>query len=285
MNKINKFIGAHVSAQGGVSNVFENAKNINAKAFALFTKNQRRWESKPLEDEEINRFKTLLKTSGISPDYILPHNSYLQNLGSPDPEKREKSLNSFIDEMNRCYLLGLNKINIHPGSHLNEITVEECIKNIADSINTAHTKVPNIIVVLENTAGQGSNIGSNFKEIGEIINLIHDKSRIGVCIDTCHALAYGYELKDKEGYNETFKEFEKYIGFNYLKGIHLNDSMFDTGSKKDRHQSIGKGKLGEEFFIRFMNDKHFDNIPIILETIDSSIWKEEIEYLYSLIKK
>lgn len=284
MSKINKFIGAHVSAQGGVSNAIENAKNINARAFAIFTKNQRRWDSKPLEEEEIEKFKKLLKESGISPDYVLPHNSYLHNLGSPDPEKREKSFNAFVDEMERCNLLGLNKINMHPGSHLNEISIDECIKFIANSINKAHKKVPNVVVVLENTAGQGSNIGSKFSEIGKIIELIEDKSRIGVCIDTCHTLASGYELKDEEGYNKTFDEFEKYIGFKYLKGVHLNDSMFDTGSKKDRHQSIGKGKLGEEFFKRFMNDPRFDNIPIILETIDNTIWKEEIEYLYSLIK-
>lgn len=284
MKNINKFIGAHVSTQGGVSNAFENAKNINARAFALFTKNQRRWDSKPLTEEEIIKFKTLLKTSGISYEYILPHNSYLHNLGSPDYEKRIKSLNAFIDEMERCNLLGLDKINMHPGSHLNEISVDECIKNIATSINEAHKKVPNIIVVLENTAGQGSNIGSKFEEIGKIISLIEDKSRIGVCIDTCHTLASGYELKDEIGYEKTMEDFEKNIGFKYLKGVHLNDSMFDTGSKKDRHQSIGKGKLGEEFFKRFMNDRRFDNIPIILETIDSSIWKEEIEYLYSLIK-
>ena len=280
----NKFLGAHVSAQGGVTKVFENAENIGARAFALFTKNQRRWDSKPLEEKEIKKFKELLEKSGISPNYILPHNSYLQNLGNADVEKREKSLNSFIDEMERCNLLGLKYINIHPGSHLNEISVDECIKLIANSINIAIKKVPNVTVVLENTAGQGSNIGSKFEEIEKIINLIEDKSRIGVCIDTCHTIAAGYELKDEKGYEETMSEFEKHIGFKYLRGVHLNDSKFDTGSRKDRHDSIGKGVLGEEFFIRFMNDKRFDNIPIILETIDNNIWKQEIEYLYSLIK-
>ena len=280
----NKFLGAHVSAQGGVTKVFENAENIGARAFALFTKNQRRWDSKPLEEKEIKKFKELLEKSGISPNYILPHNSYLQNLGNADVEKREKSLNSFIDEMERCNLLGLKYINIHPGSHLNEISIDECIKLIANSINIAIKKVPNVTVVLENTAGQGSNIGSKFEEIEKIINLIEDKSRIGVCIDTCHTIAAGYELKDEKGYEETMSEFEKHIGFKYLRGVHLNDSKFDTGSRKDRHDSIGKGVLGEEFFIRFMNDKRFDNIPIILETIDNNIWKQEIEYLYSLIK-
>lgn len=280
----NKYIGAHVSASGGVSNVFKNANKINARAIALFTKNQRRWDSKPLEEKEIQKFKKLMAESKISADHILPHNSYLQNLGNADIEKREKSLNSFIDEMERCNLLGLKYINIHPGSHLNQISVDECIKLIAESINIAHKKVPNIVVVLENTAGQGSNIGSNFSEIRKIIDLIEDKERIGVCLDTCHTLASGYELKDEEGYNKTFEEFENVIGFKYLRGIHLNDSKFDTGSRKDRHDSINKGVIGEEFFIRFMNDERFNNIPIILETVDDTIWKEEIEYLYSLVK-
>lgn len=280
----NKFLGTHVSTQGGVSKAFENAENIGARAFALFTKNQRRWDSKPLEEGEIKKFKELMEKSGISPEYILPHNSYLHNLGNGDNEKREKSLNAFIDEMERCKQLGLKYLNMHPGSHLNEISQEECIRLIANSINEAHKKVSDIVVVLETTAGQGSNIGSKFEEIAEIINLIEDKDRIGVCIDTCHTLAAGYELKDEEGYEKTMNDFEKIIGFKYLKGVHLNDSKFDTGSKKDRHDSIGKGVLGEEFFIRFMNDKRFDNIPIILETIDETIWKQEIEYLYSLIK-
>lgn len=280
----NKFLGAHVSVQGGLTNAFINADKIDAKAFALFTKNQRRWESKPLTNDEIMDFKNGLAISGISPDYILPHNSYLQNLGNPDEEAREKSLNAFIDEMERCNLLGLKYVNMHPGSHLRKISTEECIKLIAEGINIAIKKVPNVIVVLETTAGQGSNIGSKFEEIAQIIDLVEDKSRVGVCIDTCHILAAGYELKDETGYNKTMNEFERIIGFKYLKGVHLNDSMFDTGSKKDRHQSINKGMLGEDFFIRFMNDPRFDNIPIVLETIDDTIWKEEIEYLYSLIK-
>lgn len=282
--RCNKFLGAHVSIQGGLTNAFINAKNIGADSFALFTRNQRRWESKPLSEDEILDFKNALALSNISVDHILPHNSYLQNLGNPDIEAREKSLKAFITELERCNLLGLKYLNIHPGSHLKKISVEECIKLIAESINTAMKAVPNVIVVLETTAGQGSNIGSKFEEIAQIIELIEDKNRVGVCIDTCHILAAGYELKDEVGYNQTMNEFENIIGFKYLKGVHLNDSMFDTGSKKDRHQSINKGTLGEDFFKRFMNDTRFDNIPIVLETIDDTIWKEEIEYLYGLIK-
>lgn len=280
----NKWIGAHVSTSGGVFNAPINAKLINARAFALFTKNQRRWEAPSLSGDEIERFKQEIKDNGYKTDFILPHGSYLINIGAGNIEKREKSLNAFIDEMERCYQLGLKYLNIHPGSHLNEISPEECLKNIAECINIAMKKIPNVIVVLENTAGQGTNMGYKFEHLGKIIDMVEDKSRIGVCLDTCHTLASGYELKDLSGYEKTMEEFEKYIGFQYLKGVHLNDSQFDTGSKKDRHESLKKGVLGEEFFERFMNDSRFDNIPIILETRDNTIWKEEIEYLYSLIK-
>lgn len=279
-----KYVGAHVSATGGVSNCFKGVEAIGAKAFALFVKNQRRWEAKPLAEKEIAKFKKLREESGIEAKYILPHNSYLVNLGNADPEKREKSQNALIDEMTRCDQLGLKLLNIHPGSHLKEISVDECLALIAEGINKAHKAVPNVTVVLENTAGQGSNTGSDFAEIRKIIDLIEDKSRIGVCIDTCHTIAAGYELKDAEGYEKTMQAFDEIVGFEYLRGVHLNDSKFDTASKKDRHASIKQGVLGEEFFVRFMNDSRFDDIPIILETPDDTIWKEEIEYLYSLVK-
>lgn len=279
-----KYIGAHVSATGGVYNAPENAHNIGARAFALFTKNQKRWEAKPLTSSEIQKFKANMEKYGYKPEFVLPHDSYLINLGNEDLEKREKSLTAFIDELIRCEQLGLKYLNIHPGSHLKEISEDKCLENIADCINKAFEVTKNVTVVLENTAGQGTNMGYKFAHLAKIIELVKDKSRMGVCIDTCHTLAAGYELKDEAGYNKTMEEFENVIGFKYLKGVHLNDSKFDVGSKKDRHDSITKGVLGEEFFIRFMNDKRFDNIPIILETIDDSIWAEEIKYLYSLIK-
>lgn len=282
--KINKFIGAHVSATGGPQVTPVNAKKIGAKAFGMFVKNQRRWDSKPLTEKEIIEFKAAMAENGYTPEQVLPHDGYLINLGSPDPEKREKSLNAFIDEMDRVNRLGLIYLNMHPGSHLKEISEEECLGYIAESINTAHKAIPNVIIVMENTAGQGSNMGYTFDHLGKIIEMIEDKSRIGVCIDTCHTLTAGYELKDEAGYNKTMDEFEKKIGFKYLKGVHLNDSKFDTGTKKDRHDSIGKGVMGMDFFERIMNDSRFDNIPIILETIDDTIWKEEIEMLYGLIK-
>lgn len=279
-----KFIGAHVSTVGGVFNAPKNAEEIGARAFAMFVKNQRRWEAKPLTDEDIEKFKKALKEYGYSKEYILPHDSYLINLGAKDEEKREKSLNAFIEEIKRCGQLGLKYLNTHPGSHLNEISEDECIDNIAECINKAIEATENIVIVLENTSGQGSNMGYKFEHLGKIIEKVKNKERIGACIDTCHTITAGYELKDEAGYKKTMDEFEKYVGFKYLRGVHLNDSKFDTGSRKDRHDSIGKGILGMEFFERFMNDDRFDNIPIILETIDSSIWKEEINFLYSLIK-
>ncbi len=250
----------------------------------MFVKNQRRWEAKPLTDEDIEKFKKALKEYGYNKEYILPHDSYLINLGAKDEEKREKSLNAFIEEIKRCDQLGLKYLNTHPGSHLNEISEDECINNIAECINKTIDATENIVIVLENTSGQGSNMGYKFEHLGKIIEKVKNKERIGACIDTCHTITAGYELKDEVGYKKTMDEFEKYVGFKYLRGVHLNDSKFDTGSRKDRHDSIGKGILGMEFFERFMNDDRFDNIPIILETIDSSIWKEEINLLYSLIK-
>ncbi|MGL4252467.1 MAG: deoxyribonuclease IV [Fusobacteriaceae bacterium] len=281
--KINKFIGAHCSTVGGVQNAPINAAKIGAKAFAMFLKNQRRWEAKPYGEKEIGEFRKNIQELGYDPKYILPHDGYLINLGNADPEKREKSLNAFIDEMERVRQLGLICINTHPGSHLGEISEEESLKLVAECFNQAMKKVPEVKIIIENTAGQGTNLGYTFGQIGDIIALVEDKERIGVCIDTCHTLTSGYELKDEVGYEKTMSEFQEKIGFRYLAGVHLNDSKFDTGSRKDRHDSIGKGVLGEEFFKRFMNDSRFDNIPIILETIDETIWEDEIKYLYSLI--
>ncbi|WP_320046491.1 deoxyribonuclease IV [uncultured Ilyobacter sp.] len=280
----NKYVGAHVSASGGVFNAPINAKGIGARAFGLFVKNQRRWEAKPLTDKDIEKFKEAMEKNGYATEVVLPHDGYLINLGNPDAEKREKSLNAFIDEMKRCEQLGLKYINTHPGSHLNKISREECLDHISNCINKALEDTEYISVILENTAGQGSNLGNRFEDLAYVIERIYDKSRIGVCLDTCHTLAAGYELKDKNGYKKTMDEFEKIVGFKYLKAVHLNDSKFDTGSRKDRHDSIGKGVLGMDFFKRFMNDTRFDKMPIILETIDETLWKEEIKLLYNLIE-
>ncbi len=280
-----KYVGAHVSATGGVSKAPINAHEINAKAFALFVKNQRRWDAKPLEKEEIEKFKEEIKKYDYNLEYVLPHAGYLINLGNPETEKREKSYNAFIDEVNRCEELGILYINVHPGSHLKEISEDECIDLIADSINIVHSKTKYASVIIENTAGQGSNIGYKFEHLRDIIKKVKEKSRIGVCIDTCHSFAAGYDLRTKETYEKTMSDFGEIVGFNYLKGIHLNDSMYDLGLKKDRHENLLKGKLGEECFRLIMNDDRLDNMPIILETIDETLWAKEIEYLYSLVEK
>lgn len=279
-----KFIGAHVSISGGVFNAPLNAEEIGAKAFALFTKNQRQWSAKPLTEEAITKFKENLKKVGISPEHILPHDSYLINLGNPEEEKRRKSIEAFVDEVNRCYQLGLKYLNFHPGSHLRKVSEKECLKIIADSINEILERTKDVILVLENTAGQGSNVGYRFEHLAEIIDMVKDKSRIGVCLDTCHMFAAGYDIRTERSYEKTMKEFDEVVGFKYLKGMHLNDAKSQLGSRVDRHHSIGKGNIGLDAFRFIMNDKRLNNIPLILETIDPSIWAEEIKLLYSLIE-
>lgn len=278
-----KYVGAHVSASGGVENAPVNAHEIGAKAFALFTKNQRQWVSKPLTDENIRKFRENMEKYGYHPDHVLPHDSYLINLGHPEKEGLERSRRAFLDEMQRCEQLGLNRLNFHPGSHLNKISEEQCLKTIAESINIALDKTSGVTAVIENTAGQGSNLGFTFEQIRLIIDQVEDKNRVGVCIDTCHAYSAGYDIKTEDGYRKTFEHFDEVIGFSYLKGMHLNDTKKELGSHVDRHDSIGKGLLGEEVFKRIMNDPRFDDIPLILETPDSSRWAEEIKLLYSFI--
>lgn len=280
-----KFIGAHVSASGGVENAPLNANAIGAKAFALFTKNQRQWQSAPLTKENISKFRQNCETHGYLPAHILPHDSYLINLGHPEAEGLAKSREAFTDEMLRCQQLGLDRLNFHPGSHLKQIPEDECLRRIAESINIALDKTQGVIAVIENTAGQGSNLGFRFEQLRYIIDRVADKSRVGVCLDTCHTFTSGYDILSPEGYIETFRIFEEIIGFGYLKGMHLNDSKKELGSRVDRHDSIGEGFLGNEVFSRIMNDPRFDNIPLILETPDESLWEAEIKLLYGMIKK
>lgn len=279
---MSKYVGAHVSASGGVFNAPLNAMKIGAKAFALFTKNQKQWAAKPLDDETIGLFKDNLAKSGIQSCYILPHDSYLINLGHPEEEKRQKSLEAFIDELQRCSQLGLDKLNFHPGSHLKQITEEECIDRIAMSMNEAINTVEGVNLTIENTAGQGSNLGWRFEQITSIIDRIEDKSRVGVCIDTCHMFTAGYDIRTREAYEATWKEFDKIVGFKYLKGMHINDSKPDLGSHVDRHDSLGKGKIGLDAFGFLMNDPRMNDIPLVLETIDETIWAQEIALLYSM---
>ncbi|HIF9278666.1 TPA: deoxyribonuclease IV [Photobacterium damselae] len=276
-----KLIGAHVSAAGGVYNAPLNAHNIGANAFALFTKNQRQWIAKPLEQSAITAFKARCQQYGFHPEAILPHDSYLINLGSPDAEKLEKSRNAFIDEMDRCQQLGLHLLNFHPGSHLKKISESDCLALIAESINMAHQAVPNVVAVIENTAGQGSNLGWRFEHLAEIIAQVEDKTRVGVCIDTCHTFAAGYDLRTEQATEQTFAEFDQIVGMSYLRGMHLNDSKGKLGSHLDRHNSLGVGEIGWDCFRYLMQDPRFDNIPLVLETIDPDIWQQEIAKLRS----
>ena len=277
-----KYIGAHVSASDGVGNAILNAEAIGANAFALFTRNQRSWVSKPLPQLEIDGFKALLIDRGFKPEMVLPHDSYLINLGSPDEETLAKSRTAFLDEMQRAQQLGLKLMNFHPGSHVNKISEEECLDQIAREVNLALSKTEGVTAVIENTAGQGTNLGWKFEHIARIIDGIDDKSRVGVCIDTCHTLAAGYDISTDMGYQFCFEEFERVVGFKYLRAIHLNDSKKGAGSHVDRHESLGLGMMGKEFFSRFMHDSRFDNMPIILETPDPNRWAEEIKWLRSL---
>lgn len=277
-----KYIGAHVSASGGVENAPVNANAIGAKAFALFTRNQRQWRSSPLTQKSISLFKERCEKFGYTAGHILPHDSYLINLGHPEAEALQKSRDAFLDEMQRCEQLGLDRLNFHPGSHLNQMDVEDCLARIAESVNWALDQTEGVCAVLENTAGQGTNLGYTFEQLAYIIERVEDKSRVGVCLDTAHTLAAGYDIKTTSGFMETFRRFDEIIGFSYLRGMHINDSKKDLGTRVDRHDSIGKGAMGLTTFQLLMNDPRFDNIPLILETPDESIWAQEIEYLYSL---
>lgn len=279
-----KYIGAHVSAQGGVENAPENASRIGATAFALFTKNQRQWVANPLSADSIAAFKANCEKYGYKPHQILPHDSYLINLGHPETEALQKSKNAFLDEMQRCEQLGLDRLNFHPGSHLNLITEEQCLANISESINWALERTSGVIAVIENTAGQGSNLGFLFYQLKKIIEKVKDKSRVGVCIDTCHAYSAGYDIKTITGFEKVFQEFDEVVGFQYLKGMHLNDSKKELGSRVDRHDSLGAGTIGLEVFECIMNDSRFDGIPLILETPDEDRWAEEIKMLKQMQK-
>lgn len=277
-----KYIGAHVPVEGSIANAPLLASEIGMKAFALFTRNPSRWKSAEITPSDAELFRERCQALGYDPRFILPHDSFLINLGSPDSAKLAMSRQAFLDEMNRCHQLGLTLINFHPGSHLNQISEEECIARIVDSLNMALDKTEGVSAVIESTAGQSSNLGYAFEHLAAIIDGVEDKSRVGVCIDTCHTFAAGYDMTTPEAYEQTWADFDRIVGFNYLRGMHLNDSKKGVGSRVDRHAPIGKGELGEDFFVMLMADPRMDNIPLILETPDELIWGEEIRWLYSL---
>ncbi|RUS30216.1 xylose isomerase-like protein [Jimgerdemannia flammicorona] len=304
-----KLVGAHVSVVGGVHHSITHARHIGGTAFALFLKLQRQWESPPLNPSHVALFKDGMIEHGYGARAVLPHGSYLVNLGNPDKEKRERSYKAFLDDLNRCESLGLRLYNFHPGSTTGVCAVGESIGHIAECINCAHNETKNVICVLENmvknehrvyvywldiiaalVAGAGNIVGSKFEELGEIISKVKDKSRVGVCLDTCHTFAAGYDIRTPEAYAETMTLFARHIGFKFLNGLHLNDSKYDLGSRKDRHENIGKGQIGVEAFRLIMNDERMNGIPLILETPlgkggDMSVWKEEIELLYGLVEE
>ncbi|HGJ5857478.1 deoxyribonuclease IV [Arsenophonus nasoniae] len=276
-----KFVGAHVSAAGGVDQAVLRAHEINSTAFALFTKNQRQWHAPPIKPETIEQFKLNCEKYGFGKQQILPHDSYLINLGHPETEALKKSRAAFLDEMQRCEQLGITLLNFHPGSHLNKITIDACLARIAESINMTLAQTKNVIAVIENTAGQGSNLGFKFEHLAAIIEDIEDKQRVGICLDTCHAFAAGYDLRTKEACDDTFDQFNKVVGFQYLRAMHLNDAKSQFASHVDRHQSLGQGNIGYTAFSYIMKDKRFNNIPLILETINPEIWSQEISWLKS----
>ncbi|MDZ7774040.1 MAG: deoxyribonuclease IV [Balneolaceae bacterium] len=277
-----KYIGAHVSAAGGVENVPGRAHEIGARAFALFTKNQRQWEGPPLTEENISGFAAECEKYGYDIDHVMPHDSYLINLGHPEDDSLRKSRNAFLDELQRCEQLGIRLLNFHPGNHLDQISPEACLSRIADSVNWALERTEGVTAVIENTAGQGTALGYRFEHLAEIIDQVEDKERVGVCIDTCHAFAAGYELSTDEGFRETFGAFESLVGFDYLKGMHLNDSKKELGSRVDRHAPIGEGHIGRDGFRFIMEDERFDGIPLILETPETDRWDQEIALLYEM---
>jgi len=293
-----KYVGAHVSATGGVFNAPLNAMELGAKAFALFTKNQKRWEAKPFDNKTLDLWFKNLEQSGIEPKHILPHDSYLINLGHPEEEKLIKSRTAFIDELQRCEILGLDRLNFHPGSHLQKFSKRaenydeliygaelECLEVIAESINTALDKTSGVKAIIENTAGQGTNLGYKFEHLAYIIDKVEDKSRVGVCIDTCHMFTAGYDIRTREAYDKTWGDFDKIVGREFLQGMHINDSKPPLGSRVDRHHSLGEGEIGWDAFKFIMNDSRMDDIPMVLETIDETIWPQEIENMYNLVEK
>ncbi|XP_064478232.1 probable endonuclease 4 [Ornithodoros turicata] len=276
-----KFVGAHVSVSGGLEHAVTRAVELGAQSFGLFLRSQRQWACKPLTQETANRFRDACHEYNFAPHQILPHGSYLLNCGSSDPEVLQKSRATLVDELKRCEMLGLVYYNFHPGSTCGAISVEECIDRIAESINLAHKETSYVIAVVENMCRQGHTVGGDFRELKAIIDRVKDKSRIGVCLDTCHAFAAGYDLSKEEGFEEMMSDFDTIIGLPYLKALHLNDSKGKLGSHLDRHENIGKGSIGLEGFRRIMNDPRLDHLPMILETPEMD-YAKEIVLLYSL---
>lgn len=275
-----KYIGAHISIAGGVQNAPLRARALGAGGFGMFTKNQRQWQTKPYSERDIAEFKANMKAGGYAKKTVVPHVGYLLNLGHPEEEKRQKSIEALLDEMRRVKDLDLLYLNLHPGATLGKISPAKCVSRVAESINQALASVEEVILLLETTAGQGTSIGRDFGELAEIIERVKPQSRIGVCLDTCHVFAAGYDIRTRQGYQSTISEFDQKIGLSYLKAWHLNDAKSEFASRVDRHHSLGRGHIGLEPFGWIMRDQRLEGLSFVLETIDYSIWKQEIALLY-----
>ena len=273
-------IGCHLSSSKGYLAMGKEAVSIGANTFQFFTRNPRGSKAKAIDEADVAAFLSYSKEHGI--ERILAHAPYTLNPCSKDAHTREFAWMTMADDLKRMEYTPGNCYNFHPGSHLKQISVEECLNRVAESINLTLDKTNGVTAVIENTAGQGSNIGYKFEHLAYIINRVEDKSRVGVCIDTCHTFAGGYDIATAEGFEKTFREFDETIGFKYLRAMHLNDSKKGVGSHIDRHESLGKGELGTTPFRLLMQDSRFDNIPLILETPNEDIWAKEISWLYSL---
>jgi AP endonuclease 1 len=279
----------------GVQNSIQNAQNIGANSFALFLKSQRKWTSPPLAEEARDAFHSMLKQHNYdAAKHILPHGSYLVNLAQADKAKADQAYDNFVDDLHRCEALGIKLYNFHPGSS-GGASMEEATNRIASQLNKSHEATNSVVTVIENMCGSGNVVGSKFEELRDIIDKVEDKSRVGVCIDTCHTFAAGYDLRTPEAFKATMERFDKIVGMKYLKAIHLNDSKAPLDSNKDLHANIGTGFLGLQAFHNVMNFEPFQNLPIVLETpIDEKgpdgksvenkqIWADEIKLLESLI--
>ncbi|KAK2066472.1 hypothetical protein P8C59_000290 [Phyllachora maydis] len=290
------YLGAHVSGAGGVHNSIQHAVSIGANAFGLFLKSQRKWANPPLADEARDEFRRMLKQHGYdAARHILPHGSYLVNLAQADDAKASQAYENFVDDLQRCEALGIRLYNFHPGSTGGD-SMEAATGRIAAQLNKSHRATKSVITVVENMCGSGNVVGSRFEDLRDIISKIDDKSRVGVCIDTCHAFAAGYDLRSPQAFRETMEKFDAVVGLEYLKALHVNDSKAPLAGLRDLHANIGTGFLGLQAFHNLMNYEPFQNLPLILETpIDEKgpdgkkrvenrqIWADEIKLLESLI--
>ena len=277
-----RFVGPHVSASGSPASAVANARAVGATGFALFVKNQRQWVGKPLPEAHIAEFRAAMAEAGFAAEQVLPHAGYLINLANPDPEMHAKSMASLLDELHRCEALGLDRLNLHPGSHLGKLSPEAACERVAQSINQALEKTRGVTVVLENTAGQGAYLGSTPEELARIVAGVSDKTRIGVCIDTAHAFGAGYDLRTPGGLEDFLASLDRTVGLGFLRGMHLNDSKAPLASHHDRHESLGLGHLGWAVFEAVAHDARLENIPLILETPDETRWAEEVRHLLTV---